>query len=351
MKAAIHIRVSTAQQIDKDSLHTQEELLKQYCRARDFGIFRIYRDEGISAKDKKRPSFEALLKDASRKKFNYVIATRLDRITRSLKDLIDLMDFFQKHDIKIVSLNENIDTEGPMGRFVTNLLGAIAQLKREIDAERVSTDMHFRAMKGKWNGGIIPYGYITREKLVENLIREGMSKSKAIEKANKETPKSKKLYVNKQEAKLIRHIFDSYLSNKSLKRVINDLNTSGHKTRKGLWTTTTVRRVLTNPFYLGYITYGKRKADIATGRMHGFTHKKKLSSGKFREYVYYRCSTSSRKGASACKGQTIEGQPIENIVVDSILKISGKRAFLTEKEKLLKQLRESIKPENRDIEN
>ncbi|MBW2003423.1 MAG: recombinase family protein [Deltaproteobacteria bacterium] len=408
MKAALYIRVSTTQQVDRDSLKTQEERLKQYCKAREFSVHKLYKDEGISAKDKNRPALEALLKDAEDKKFNIVVFTRLDRITRSLQDLLFLVSFFEKHDIKLLSLNENINTEGPMGRFMLNLLGALAQLEREIDSERVSTDMHYRAEKGKWNGGIIPFGYTSREKLIHRLRAKGMSQAKAISKADKETPKDKKLYILEEEAKIIRQMYDAYLKEKSLRKVVNSFNLRGLKTRKGDWTTTTIRRMLTNPFYLGYITYGKRKADISTGKlrhvnkekwkivkgehkaivsekkfrevqelltqktskptksdktyllsgilkcwlcggkMYGYTHTKTYANGTTKEYLYYRCSTTSRKGTSACKGQTIDGETLEKIVTSAILTLSENKQFLTEKAKLINELKKAVKPNTKD---
>ena len=121
MKAALYVRVSTLQQVDRDSLKTQEERLRSYCKAKEFSAYKVYKDEGISAKDQNRPALEALLKDAEDKKFEYVVFTRLDRITRSLQDLLYLIKFFEQHNIKFLSLDESISTEGAMGRFVLNL--------------------------------------------------------------------------------------------------------------------------------------------------------------------------------------------------------------------------------------
>jgi len=405
MKAALYIRVSTDNQVDRDSLKTQEERLRQYCSLKNYQVFNVYKEEGVSAKDTNRPAFEAMIKDVELKKFNCVLITRLDRINRSLKDLIGLMEFLNEKEIKLVSLNEDINTDGPMGRFMLNLLGSIAQLEREIDAERVSTDMHHRASKGKWNGGVVPYGYTTREKLTKQFQKQGLTEIQALEKSTKTAPELKKLYLNKEESKVIQYIFDKYLELKSLRGTVHELNVSGRKTRKGHWTTTTVRRVLTNPFYLGYISYGKRKTDIATGklknvqkdllkivkgehepiiikkqfndvqeilkekyfkptvspktylltgllkcgfcdgRMCGSTQPRKVSSGETKSYPYYKCQTPFRKGKSVCKGQTIDGKIIEEIVINSIFNISENKEFLAEKEKLIKLLKKSTKPD------
>ncbi len=87
-----------------------------------------------------------------------LLVTKLDRISRSLVDLLDLMRLFEQHGVKFVSLRDNIDTSGPVGRFMLHILGAIAELERGITAERVAEDMKLRAKRGKWNGGLAPYG-------------------------------------------------------------------------------------------------------------------------------------------------------------------------------------------------
>ena len=84
--------------------------------------------------------------------------TKLDRVSRSLADLLDLMRLFEEHGVKFISLRDNIDTAGPVGRFMLHILGAIAELERGITAERVAEDMKLRAKRGKWNGGMAPFG-------------------------------------------------------------------------------------------------------------------------------------------------------------------------------------------------
>ncbi len=145
MKVGIYVRVSTSHQVDRESLRFQEERLRQYCSSQGFDIYKIYREEGVSAKDTNRPRFSELMHDIKESKLQVVLVTKLDRITRSLKDMIELIEFFQQHDVKLISITQNIDTTGPMGRFILNILGEVAQVEREITAERVSEHMHHRA--------------------------------------------------------------------------------------------------------------------------------------------------------------------------------------------------------------
>jgi site-specific DNA recombinase len=410
MKAGIYVRVSTTQQIDRDSLRTQEERLRQYCKAQDFEIYRDkpYKDEGISAKDTKRPAFEELMNDIEAGRIQVVIVTRLDRITRSLKDLIDLMELFQKHDVKLVSLTESIDTTGPMGRFVINLLGSIAQLEREIDSERVSADMHHRASAGKWTGGVVPLGYVTKGKLVRKFLEKGLKDDEALTEANKIAPEKGRLYLVKKDAELVRKIYELYLECRSLRRVTHELNKREIKTPEGLaWAATSIRRILTNPTYAGRVWYGKRKTELATGKLKNvkpelwkivkgeqegiipeetFERVQQLLRQKYmkpskakksyllaglarcgsckggmfgylyfkkkydKKYFYYRCQNSIQKGRSVCKGLVVPGKVLEEQVVDTLLKLSQNEKFLHDKEMMLKAARQQAKPVKSEVD-
>ena len=169
---ALYIRVSTLNQVDRDSLKTQEERLIAYCTASGIKEFKIYREAGFSAKDTKRPAFEDLMRDIKEGKISSVFVIKLDRITRSMDDLLYLTNFFNKYDVKFVSITESIDTSTAMGRAMQYLLGVFAQLEREVTAERVAVDMRHRAIKGKWNGGVVPYGYTTQKLLIKNFQLE-----------------------------------------------------------------------------------------------------------------------------------------------------------------------------------
>jgi DNA invertase Pin-like site-specific DNA recombinase len=152
-----YVRVSTEMQVERDALQNQIQALEGYGAAHGLTL-RIYKDEGISAKDTDRPDLQRLLADVRAGRVRAVLVTKLDRISRSLVDLLDLMRLFEQHGVKFVSLRDNIDTSGPVGRFMLHILGAIAELERGITAERVAEDMKLRARRGKWNGGLVPYG-------------------------------------------------------------------------------------------------------------------------------------------------------------------------------------------------
>jgi site-specific DNA recombinase len=398
MTAALYTRVSTLNQVERDSLSSQESRLRAYCEAKSYSVYKVYKDAGESAKDRKRPALEELLKDIKAGKVQTVLVTKLDRITRSLKDLLFLVEFFHKHAVKFVSITQNIDSSGPFGRFMRDLLGLIARLEREVTAQRVSEDMHHRATLGKWNGGIIPYGYTTQHRLAREFQASGMPSEEALLAASKAVPEAKKLFVDEKEAKVVREIFSSYMETRSLRKTTSKLNSSGIKTRKGgLWTPTSLKRILTNPTYIGKTWYGKRRTDLETGRlepspshdwtivegrhdalvspeqfreageilasrerkptranrtyllsgllrcgkcgtrMHGYTFTKK-GSGK--TYSYYKCHRNVSQGKEACPGMTVPAQPLDDFVVETLMDLSKDRTFLNDKELMLKTLRE-----------
>jgi site-specific DNA recombinase len=392
IKAGLYIRVSTSQQVDKDSLKTQEERLIAHCHSKDIKNFEIYRDAGVSAKNVERENLKRLMDDIKKGLINRVFVTKLDRITRSIKDLFKLIEYFDKYDVKFESIDNNIDTSNSHGRFMQNLLALLAQLEREVTAERVSIDMHHRASQGKWNGGVVPYGYTTFQYFIKHNESKYTSNDHLYSDAVKVCPIEKKLYIDEKESKIIKFIFETYSKNNSVRKTTHLINESGTLTRNGsLWATSSIDRILSNPIYVGNISYGKRKTNVQTGklktrskkewtivkgnqegiidcelfntvqemllskkgkptksdhtyllggilrckkcggRMNGYTFKKK--NGK--EYLYYKCSNNQQKGNVACKGQSIPLNQLEEFIISKLFEYSKNNQFLTDKRKMI----------------
>ena len=154
-------RDSTDSQVERDALRNQVQALEAYASAHGLRL-RLYPEAGVSAKDTDRPQFQELLTDVRAGRVRSVVVTKLDRIGRSLADLLALMQLFEQHGVKFISLRDNIDTSGPVGRFMLHILGAIAELERAITAERVAEDMKLRTRRRKWNGGMALYGLYGR---------------------------------------------------------------------------------------------------------------------------------------------------------------------------------------------
>ena len=133
MRAAIYTRVSTLDQ------HTENQLpdLEQFAAARGWTIVETYTDHGISGSTERRPGLDALIRDARRRRFDALIVWRLDRLGRSLRHLVTLLDELQHLGIAFVALNQAIDTTTPAGRLQMHLLAAFAEYERASIQERV----------------------------------------------------------------------------------------------------------------------------------------------------------------------------------------------------------------------
>ena len=150
-KAAIYVRVSTEEQARQGfSLAAQEDSLKTYAHALGYEIFQIYKDEGKSAKDiKHRPSLNQLLQDAQDKKFQAIFVYKLDRFSRSLKDLILTIEKLKTFGIDFISLQDKIETASASGKLMFHIISSFAEFERDIISERTHFGMNERAREGK----------------------------------------------------------------------------------------------------------------------------------------------------------------------------------------------------------
>src|SRR5215831_5164238 len=125
---------------------TQAMALREYAERRRFDIVAEYRDEGISGSKDSRPALDRLMKDARSRKFDVVIVARFDRFARSVSHLLRALEEFSHLGIDFVSLSESIDTSTPMGKMIFTVLGAVAELERNLIKERVQMGIN-RAKK------------------------------------------------------------------------------------------------------------------------------------------------------------------------------------------------------------
>jgi len=165
--AAIYVRVSTQEQAQQGfSLDAQQEALENYAKALGYEILKIYRDEGKSAKDiTHRPEMVQMLKDAEDKKFSAIFIYKLDRFSRSLKDLILTIDKLKELGIDFVSLQDKIETTSASGKLMFHIISAFAEFERNIIGDRTKFGMQRKAKEG----GFItkaPKGY----KLIEKQL-------------------------------------------------------------------------------------------------------------------------------------------------------------------------------------
>ena len=162
IKVALYIRVSTDYQAEEGySIDAQKEQLEAYCISKNIKNYEFYIDGGWSGSNIERPEIQKLIKDIREDKISHVIVYKLDRLSRSQKDTLYLIeDVFNPHGVDFVSLNESMDTSTPMGKLMLGILSAFAQLERENIRLRTRMGMKERVKSGLWmGGGRIPFGY------------------------------------------------------------------------------------------------------------------------------------------------------------------------------------------------
>ena len=142
-RAALYLRVSTLDQHPETQLHD----LRQLAQQRGFTIVHEYTDR-ISGTKAKRPGLDQMMHDASRGQFDMVVVWAFDRLARSVRHFLEVIDELQHRNIEFVSFRENIDTGGPLGRAMLVIIGAIAELERNLIVERVRSGMRRAKLEG-----------------------------------------------------------------------------------------------------------------------------------------------------------------------------------------------------------
>ena len=220
MRAVGYIRVSTDEQANEGvSLDNQRKRIEAFCIAKDWTLVDVYEDAGKSGKDLKRNGIQQLITDAKDSKFDIVVIYKLDRLTRSVKDLGYLIELFDKHGIAFSSVSDNFDTTTANGRLVLNILGSVAQWERDIIVERTREALAYKRELGQKTGGDVPFGY--------DVTDDGT------------------LVENPKEQKVARHIRQLRDEGMSYNAIAKALNSKGYTTKRGCsWTHKQVKRVL-----------------------------------------------------------------------------------------------------------
>lgn len=166
-RATLYTRVSSPDQ----HLETQLCDLRPLAAARGFEIVGEYADT-ISGSKSKRPALDQLMSDARRGKFDIVMVWSFDRVARSVKHFLEILDELNHLNVALISFRENIDTSGPLGRAMIVIVGAIAELERSLIVERVKAGMRRARLEGRQIGRARLY--VNREQIVLDR-RGGMS--------------------------------------------------------------------------------------------------------------------------------------------------------------------------------
>lgn len=153
-------------QVEGYSIDAQKELLVNFAKSKEYSSYKFYIDGGYSGKDLNRPAIQELMKDVENHEIDTVIVFKLDRISRSQRDTLYLIEeIFNKYNVGFISVRENFDTTSPFGKAMIGILSVFAQLERETILERTRLGLRKRAEAGLWRGGgKIPFPYDYNEK-------------------------------------------------------------------------------------------------------------------------------------------------------------------------------------------
>jgi len=253
--AAIYIRVSTDHQREEGySIDAQKEMLEAHCVSKGIKHYEYYIDGGFTGSNIERPEMQRLIRDVKCGKVCHVVVYKLDRLSRSQKDTLYLIeDVFNPNGVDFISMQESMDTSTPLGRLMLGILSAFAQLERENIMERTRMGMRKRVESGLWpGGGNTPYGY--------------------------DYDKEQGILVPNADAEKVRKIYELYLAGHSTGKIADML---GFKYDR------LVYQILSRKSNAGYIQYN--------GEEYRGRHEPIVSLETYEEAMQYRKERSVKK--------------------------------------------------------
>ena len=336
VRVATYTRISTDEEHQPYSLEAQAHRLGSYIESQDqWQLVRRFTDQ-MTGSVLERPGLERALAEGRAKRYDLLLVYRVDRLSRSVRGLAQILDELDRAGVTFRSATEPFDTGTPAGRMMVQMLGVFAEFERATMIDRVVAGMERKAARGGWNGGLFPFGY------------QVDSSTGALK-------------VHDEQALIVRQIFDLYLKKRMGSRAIAAwLNRCGHRTNYGKpWSHRTVLIVLRNRTYLGEIFFRgvhhvaphpalveaetfeaaqhlaeERGEDLGKRRINGSDY---LLSGLIRcmhcgrryigaaahgrsaRYTYYTCYSRNRYGTRTCAAENLPAGRLEEAVVAALL--------------------------------
>ncbi|NTU49670.1 MAG: recombinase family protein [Desulfobulbaceae bacterium] len=350
LRCAIYTRVSTNDNLEREftSLDSQRESGESYITSQKSEGWILspghYDDAGFTGANTDRPALQKLIADIKSGEIDCVVVYKVDRLSRSLLDFSQLLEFFDKNKVAFVSVTQHFNTNTSMGRLTLNILLSFAQFEREIISERTRDKMGAARVKGKWIGGRPPLGYI--------IDRE-----------------NHKLVINPPEALVVKKIFELYLREESIIAVTELMNHKGFRTKQHVsesgrtfggvhFQCTGVAHILKSVLYTGKVNYrgtvypgehepmideqtfekvqkvmtakqpfeSDKKREKIFGLLSGLIRCKTCNSSMYNTYAnkggqrysYYCCLNASKRGYSICPTKLVNAHMTEAKVMECL---------------------------------
>ncbi|ONI92458.1 recombinase family protein [Saccharothrix sp. ALI-22-I] len=345
VRVGVYLRRSTDDENQPFTIEAQDVRQEAYVASQPgWKIVKKFTDDA-SGKDTNRPGLKKAMHWAKSGLIDVLLVYRVDRFSRNLRDTVTLLGELEKVGVAFRSATEPFDTSTPMGRMMVQLLAMFAQFERDMIVDRVTAGMERKAERGQWKGGYTPPGY-NKDKETEHL------------------------YVNEEEAAIVRLIFDLYTKDRlGSQSIAHELNERGYRTRKGgLWAFKRILTILENRVYLGEIhfrgvvavnahpgiidpeqfeeaqrimdergdNHSNRAASgsdyIATGRLPcpkcGTAMLGTRATGKTKTYRYYTCNKRLKYGTGVCDMDRINADALDQAVLDAVASFYGNQHSL-----------------------
>ncbi|WP_094194300.1 recombinase family protein [Bradyrhizobium viridifuturi] len=336
-RCAVYTRKSSEEGLDMDfnSLDAQRESCEAYItsqRAEGWApVSDRYDDGGFSGGTLERPALKRLLADIKAGKIDVIVVYKIDRLSRSMLDFLQLVELFEQHGVTFVSVTQSFNTKDAMGRMALNILITFAQFEREVIGERIRDKVAASRKRGKWMGGWTPLGYEVRDR---------------------------KLLIHEPDAERVRSIFRRFVQVKSATLLARELVAAGAKNRYGhLLDKGVLYKILHNRVYIGEAVHkgtsypGEHEAIIDRklwDQVHGIlkeSPRKRANNARARSpallrgllfapdgaamtptntrksgrlYRYYISQTALKQGRSDCPVRMVPAAEIERIVIDQV---------------------------------
>ena len=242
-RCAIYTRKSSEEGLEQEfnSLHAQRQAAESYIHSQKHDGWVMmpddYDDGAFSGGNVERPALQRLLRDVTAGLVDVVVVYKVDRLSRTLTDFVQLLALFDEHNVTFVSVTQQFSTSSSMGKLTLNILLSFAQFERDVTSERIRDKFLLSKKKGMWMGGNPPLGYDVNER---------------------------KLTVNPKEAELVKRIFKTFIKTRSIITTCEELNKQGYRTktiplhdgtlRGGIpFAKNAIHRILKNRIYIGEI--------------------------------------------------------------------------------------------------